>query len=147
MFWSYLQYYITSPNSFQIHSPFPTQPILCLHFFFYRNQLLLTKYSRISIFPLEHGGLTRCHTARENALALFQQLTVANNYLPRSNFVLNFPLCAGIWSGLVLHRSCTCCHNHHEFRCVAALLCPEDSIVIYHLWLYALSTFSSTMNL
>lgn len=30
---------------------------------------------------------------------------------------------AGVWSGLGLHRSCTCCHKHCEFTCAAALLC------------------------
>lgn len=37
----------------------------------------------------------------------------------------------GIFSDLSLHRSCARCHNHCEFICEAALLCPERIRFIY----------------
>lgn len=71
---------------------------------------------------LAYGQMNRGHTINENWLSLSpsSSASVWNPHPSPSN--------AGILSALSLCRSCTCCHNHHEFMYESALLCLEKTI-------------------
>lgn len=124
--WSYLPHSPALPQFIPLSCPFNFMSFL---FLILQDQLALPKYSLMHSLPLESGQFTKGHTLRENCLCLCQQLTIANSSRTRCGMA---PLRAGIWSGLRLHKFCTC-HKKKccEFMCTAALACPEDNVSLW----------------
>lgn len=75
------------------------------------------------------GTALRSHFFEENALSptavKCQQLLSV-----RWGFMTTVPLHDGIWSSLIFHRSCVCCHNHYAFISETALLYCKNSFII-----------------
>lgn len=46
-------------------------------------------------------------------------------------------------SGLNLLNCCACCPNHYEFICATALLCSEDTSLVFASGFYIFTTLSS----
>lgn len=65
---------------------------------------------------------------REHWLCLTQRPLIADSSMARSGILCPAPSLAGMWSGLGLHGSYTCCRDHSEFTCAVALLCSEDTV-------------------
>lgn len=144
--WSYLPHSPALPQLIPLSCPFNFMSFL---FLILQDQLAWPKYSLMRSLPLESGQFTKGHTLGENCLWLCQQLTIANSSRTRCGMA---PLRAGIWSGLRLHKFCTCCKKKNVVSSCAQLpwhvqkimcLCGHPSLLVFTLCLSPLSMIPS----
>lgn len=97
----------------------------------------------ISGHSWEHDRLSPSYTLGINSPRRCQFLS----FLWRGwDFRPTYSFHSRIWSDLGLYWSYACCHYRYELICVAALLCPEDTVSIFSVS-YILSAFFSAWYL
>lgn len=122
--------FIPSHNSLsQIHPHFLSTQLDGLYFFkTHQDQCVLPKHSYLRNRPLWYGQLLGHYSLRENCLLFRAANTWQSLHGSGLSFVPNSFLCAGILSGLDLHRSYACSSNDYKFICAASCLCSRDTV-------------------
>lgn len=125
LLWSY-----TSSNNCPQVYPLSYPPNFVWFSFSHQSQSVLSKYSWLYGFPLEHDVVLNGYILRQNWFSLSPQLTSPNSSLDKVGFYMKLPF--SCWHlGLLRFTQVFCMLSQPLWVCTcSSLLCPDDTVFL-----------------